>query len=351
MLPDDVIEGDETVIVQILSTSDPAARPGTPDTATLTITDNETATVSIIASDASGSEPGADDGQFTVALDRGQAPPGGLEVSFTVSGTAAGRSGLCGDRRLRHDSGRAIVGDDSGGRAGRQRGGVGRVRDRHLDRNEQPGGDDRSGNRTATVTIADDDTATVSIARINDGAEAATPTPGKFRVTQSKVSSTDTVLSYSVNGTATAGAGNDYTPLSGTVTIPAGATSVDIDVSVLDDNVVEATETVTVTLDGVTSPSPGITMDDADKTATISIADDDTATVSIAKVSDGAEAAVPVPGKFRVTQTKASSTDTVLSYTVDGTATPGRERLLAAQRHGDDPRRDDDRRHRRVGSE
>ncbi len=177
--------------------------------------------------------------------------------------------------------------------------------------------------RTATVSIADDDTATVSIAKVSDGAEAGTPSNGKFRVTQIKASATATVLSYTVNGTATPDAGGDYSPLSSTVTIPAGATTADIDVSVLNDNLVEDTETVIVTLAGITSSSPGISVDDTAKSATVSIADDDTATISIAKINDGAEAAVPTNGKFRLTQTKASSTDTVLNYTVNGTATPG----------------------------
>src|SRR5260370_37628556 len=61
--------------------------------------------------------------------------------------------------------------------------------------------------------------ATVSIAKISDAAEPGTN--GKFRVTQSAVSSTDTVVSYTVSGTATAG--SDYTALSGTVTIAAGS--------------------------------------------------------------------------------------------------------------------------------
>ena len=180
-----------------------------------------------------------------------------------------------------------------------------------------------NANKTATVSIADDDTATVSIARIGDGAEAATPVAGKFRVTQSKPSSTDTVLSYTVNGTATPGAGSDYTPLSGTVTISAGATTADIDVAVVNDSVVESDETVIVTLAGITSADPQITINQANKAATVSIADDDVATVSIAKIGDATEAAVPTNGKFRVTQTLVSATDTVLSYTVSGTATPG----------------------------
>src|SRR5260370_4791556 len=73
----------------------------------------------------------------------------------------------------------------------------------------------------ATVNIADNDTATVSIAKISDAVEPGTN--GQFRVTQSLVSSTDTVVSYTVSGTATAG--RDYTALSGTVTIAAGSTT------------------------------------------------------------------------------------------------------------------------------
>ena len=85
------------------------------------------------------------------------------------------------------------------------------------------------------------------------------------------------MLSYTVTGTATPGAGNDYLPLGGTVTIAAGTTTADIDVAVLDDSVVESNETVIVTLAGITSGDPQIAIDEANKMATASIADDDTA--------------------------------------------------------------------------
>ncbi len=126
-------------------------------------------------------------------------------------------------------------------------------------------------------TIADDDVATVSFAKINDGAETNTPTNGVFRVTQSAVSSTDTVVPYSIAGTATPGAGNDYTTLSGTVTIPAGQTTADIVVFVLNDAVIEDTETVTLTLTGFGTHDPDITLDvnPANLTATVNIVDDD----------------------------------------------------------------------------
>ena len=108
------------------------------------------------------------------------------------------------------------------------------------------------------MTIADNDTATVSVVAIDALAAEEGSNPGQFTVSLTQVSSTDTVVTYTVAGTATAG--TDYTALTGTVTIPAGSLSAVIDVSVLDDALVEDSETVTVTLTGV-SGDPQITLD------------------------------------------------------------------------------------------
>ena len=173
---------------------------------------------------------------------------------------------------------------------------------------------------------------------------------GQFTVTQTTTSSTDTVVSYSVQvgSTATDG-GVDYTTLSGTVTILAGQTSAVIDVTgIIDDTIVEANETVIVKLTSITSGDPAISIDRAADTATVTIFDNDRATVSIAKTTDADEAG-PVPGQFTVTQTTTSSTDTVVSYSVQVASTATwRRGLHHAQRHGDDPGRRDlggDRRH------
>ena len=80
----------------------------------------------------------------------------------------------------------------------------------------------------------------------NDAAAAEPADDGQFTVTLSNPSDTDTVISYTVTGDATAD--SDYTALSGTVTIPANTTTATIDVSVLDDSLLEDNETVTVTL-------------------------------------------------------------------------------------------------------
>ena len=57
----------------------------------MTITDDDATTVSISPTDATGGEPGANDGLFTVTLAGGKlAPAGGIAVDYTVNGTATG---------------------------------------------------------------------------------------------------------------------------------------------------------------------------------------------------------------------------------------------------------------------
>lgn len=189
-------------------------------------------------------------------------------------------------------------------------------------------------NYTATVsqagdTNSDNDSATdtdlldshVAITKINDASEPSTN--GKFRVTQAVATEHDTIVTYSISGTALNGI--DYATLTGSVTIPAGSTSADIDVLVLNDLIVEAGETIEVTLTGFTQADPGVILDPtpSNLTATVNLSDDDVATISIARVTDGAESNSPTNGKFRITQSAVSSTDTVVNYSISGSATPG----------------------------
>lgn len=130
-----------------------------------------------------------------------------------------------------------------------------------------------TASRTATIT--NDDGGFVSIAKTTDGAETTPPTKGKFTVTQSGVSPTDTVITYTIAGTATPGEGHDYQTLSGSVTIPAGQTTATIDVNTLNDSEDEDTETVIVTLTGFSAHDSNIALDsDPSKlTATVNIFD------------------------------------------------------------------------------
>jgi len=123
-------------------------------------------------------------------------------------------------------------------------------------------------------------------------------------------------VSYTVAGAATAGI--DYTTLSGSVTINAGDTSATIPVPVIDDTDIEGDETVIVTLTSVTSASATL---GAPVSATNTITDNDIAVVGITNTTDSEEPGTN--GLFTVSQSTASINDTVISYVVAGTATPG----------------------------
>ena len=143
----------------------------------------------------------------------------------------------------------------------------------------------------------------------NDPSAAEPSDDGQFTVALTGASANDTVIGYLVTGTATAG--SDFTPLSGSVTILATETAATIDVSVLGGNLLEDDETVTVTLDAVTQGNADITIGAADSD-TVSIADDDSAQVSIV-ASDPSAAEPGGDGHFAVTLTSASDTATVIS--------------------------------------
>ena len=96
-----------------------------------------------------------------------------------------------------------------------------------------------------------------------------------FTVSRSGSTAADQVVNYSVGGTAVAGV--DYTPLSGTVTIPAGESQATIAVTPLDNLEPEGDKTVVLTLQS----STGATLDPDAQHAAAIIDDDDLPTVSL----------------------------------------------------------------------
>ncbi|MBT3374776.1 MAG: hypothetical protein HN406_04215, partial [Lentisphaerae bacterium] len=318
VLTDDIVEATETVAVSNLAktSGDVDISVGT-NNASLDITDDDTATVSIARIDDGAETDSPTAGKFRVTQTAVSSTD--TVLAYSTGGTAASGSdytALSGTVTIAAGSTTAdidvaVLNDDI----------VEATETVAASNLARTSGDADISVSTdnANLDITDDDTATVSIARVNDGAEADSPTAGKFRVTQTKVSATNTVVSYGVGGTAASGP--DYTALSGTVTIAAGVTTADIDVTVLTDNIVEATETVTVS--GLAKDSGDADIGVGTASASLDITDDDTATVSVAKVNDGAETNSPTAGKFRVTQTAVSSTNTVLSYDTGGAAASG----------------------------
>ena len=159
----------------------------------------------------------------------------------------------------------------------------------------------------------------VSIVATQNAAEPNTN--GQFTISLSNPSATDTILSYTVSGDATAG--DDYAPLSGSVTILANQLDATIDINVLDDTLFEPTESVVVTLDGITAGEPNISIG-ASNSATVDITDNDPPIPNEVSIVATQNAAEPnTNGQFTISLSNPSATDTILSYTVSGDATAG----------------------------
>jgi carbon monoxide dehydrogenase subunit G len=170
---------------------------------------------------------------------------------------------------------------------------------------------------TGVITINDDDTApTLSI---NDVSYTESGSAGNatFTVTLSEASGQEVTVDYASSDVSTTAA-SDYTGVSGTVTIAAGATSATFDVPVLADTFDEASETATLTL---SNPS-NATISDATGTLTI-VDDDDTPSLSINDVSY-TESGSAGNATFTVTLSAASGQDIEVDYTTsNGTAASG----------------------------
>lgn len=122
-----------------------------------------------------------------------------------------------------------------------------------------------------TITASSTESPTVTIAASDPTATEAGSTKGTITISRTGDSAAPLTVNYNVGGSATAGI--DYLELGGTVTIPAGSDSVNIDVSPIDDSDVENDETVILTLSLDSQYTIG-----ASAQATITIISDDRAT-------------------------------------------------------------------------
>ncbi len=114
----------------------------------------------------------------------------------------------------------------------------------------------------------------VSVQATDASAAEAGPDTGAITVSRTGATTTALTVSYSVSGSATPGA--DYAALSGTLIIPAGATSAGITITPIDDSQVEPDETIILAL----SPGAGYTLGSPTQ-ATVVISDNDTAVAVI----------------------------------------------------------------------
>ncbi|HEU0011501.1 MAG TPA: Calx-beta domain-containing protein, partial [Verrucomicrobiae bacterium] len=247
-IDDGAVEGNETVVLTLAS--DAAYLVGSPNSATVTIADNDQPpplpTVTVVASDASASESGPNAGTFTVSRTGSTAEA--LAARYSVGGTAANGTDyatLSGSVTIPSGSSSAIVT-------------VSPIDDSTVEGNETVVltlATDTAylvgSPNSATVTIADDDPPLaskplVSVIVTDPFCFESGPDPGTFTVSRSGSTATALTVHYSLGGTAVNG--TDYQLLSGSVTIPAGSDSAPVVVQPVDDNLFEVGEFVILTL-------------------------------------------------------------------------------------------------------
>jgi Calx-beta domain-containing protein len=159
---------------------------------------------------------------------------------------------------------------------------------------------------------------TITIVASNPAAAEAGRETASFTVTRSGDTSEALEVKYGTVGSALAD--DDYTPLAGSVTIPAGAKSATFMLKPKDDKAVEGAETVLVSL--LASDTYQVV---APSSAMATIADDDTATQIVRFYIDDPSAAEvgPDAGRFTIARDGSTAAPLTVFYTVGGTATPG----------------------------
>ena len=130
---------------------------------------------------------------------------------------------------------------------------------------------------SATGVVFNDDVPVVSIETITGASEGQLQSPGIIRIHQSATTTTGTIVNLAISGTASPESSGDYEPLPLSVVVPAGQTYVDIPMIVLDDQQLEGTEFVVVTIISLGTHDDAVQLDsELDRlTATVSIVDGD----------------------------------------------------------------------------
>lgn len=180
-------------------------------------------------------------------------------------------------------------------------------------------------NSSARLLIADNDQIvlpTVSI-EVNDSIAMESGNDyAEFIISRSGNCENPLEVFFTSGGTATSG--NDYVPLPPSITIPAGQSSVILSVKAINDQFVEGTETVVVTLTPDGAYSVG-----GSSSATIYIVDDDLPLITVSTTDDNAIESGKT-GTFTITRNGNTSQPLLVNYLAQGTALSGVDYFVLA---------------------
>ena len=320
---DIVMEDDETFIVTLTSATSSNIITG--DTAVGTIINDDFGQVTVTADRPNTNEDGSgNNGRFRIDLSEQINTGSTITVAYTLTGTATQGAGqdytISGNANINNGSSSTninILPNDDVLKEGNET--------VIINLNSVNSSLYEIGTpSTATVTIVDDDLFTATIIASDGTATEATNVTdtGTFTVSLDEVNNTGApvVVNYTVGGTATSG--TDFTALAGSVTFANGQQNRNITVTPINDNNVENSETVIVTLGTGIGYILGPT---ATRTATVTIVDTDTFIATVVSTVATANENPVSNGTFTINlgSTNATGSPVVVNYTVSGTATSG----------------------------
>jgi len=308
---DGTTEVDETIVVTLAGPT--VASLGANTAHTYTINDNDPPTVAFSATTSNGSEATT---AVTIPVTLSAAYSQAVTVGYSVTGGTATGSGT--DFTLAAGTLTFVAGDTSENIS------ITVVNDTLSESNEtitvtlaSPTVASLGTNTAHTYTINDNDTPNANFGSASSSGGEAT-TAVTIPVTLSFVSANTVTVDYTVTGGTATGGGTDYTLASGTLTYTAGVTSQDISITVNNDALDEANETIIITISNPTNAAIGGT-----SAHTYTINDDDPApTIAFSTTtSNGSEAttAVTIP----VTLSAASGQTVTVDYSVTGGTATG----------------------------
>lgn len=309
-LDDALAESSEQVTLTVIAGT--GYTIGAPSAGSVTILDEEPATVSVSASDNAASEPGAarGTGVFTVTATGSLAQA--RTVTYTVGGTATSGSdytALSGTLSLAANVGSATIT-------------VTALNDSTAEPDETlivtlTGGTNCTVGTpaAATVTVWDDEPQTVTVAATDASASEPGTDTGTFTLSRIGLKTAALTVGYTMGGSATSG--SDFTAPSGTATIAANAATATVTLTALNDTVGEQPETAMLTL----ASGAGYTVG-APAAATVTIADNEPA-ISLTVTDGVAFETGGDQGLLTVTRTGATTAALTVLYDVAGSATVG----------------------------
>ena len=290
--PDDLVEGDETIIITASTNGEAVGAAQT-----VTIRDDDMATWSLSVDPASIEE---DEGlaEITVStggatFDRNQT----ITLALGTNGTASeGDDYSVTSRTLTLVAGQATVSTTIMAKP-----------DDLVEDDETiiitASTNDEAVGAAQTVTIRDDDMATWSLSVDRDYIEEVSGPPGRAQITVSTGSATfdsDQTITLALGTNATASDGDDYSVTSRTLTLVAGQATVSTTIVAKPDDLVEGDETIIIA-----ASTNGEAVGAAQ---TVTIRDDDMATWSLSVDRDYIEEVSGPPGRAQITVSTGSAT-------------------------------------------